>query len=186
MSRYETALGDVVLPAWLPFGAGEITALPLSDRRTGGFAHLSYRRALEAAALYSARLPTREEVFELHSIGLRLRPYVLPGALCLPRGTNEQAMRERHMASEAWARLHDSAVMAQLDALGWDGSRPVSNAGKHWIQPCPRGRGRLCGWFGFDSMSDPDVPIQAGTDPRGTHDDGHHDYATTTLLVRSA
>ena len=182
MSRYETALADVVLPAWLPFLGGEITALPLGDRRTGGFAHLSYRRALKAAAFYSVRLPTREEVHELHRIGLRLRPYVLPAALCLPPGTDESTLRAREMASEAWARLHDFAVLGMLDALGWAGDRPVSGAGKHWIQPCPVGRGRLCGWWQPGTV----VPIQAGTDERGTHDDGHHDYATTTILVRAA
>ena len=68
-------------------------------RAGAGFAR-AHRRALEAAALYSARLPTREEVHELHSIGLRLRPYVLPAALCLPPGTDESTLRAREAEAE--------------------------------------------------------------------------------------
>jgi len=183
MTRYETALEDVGALAWLPFLDGEITALPLSDRRTGGFAHLSCRRALEAAALHGARLPTREEVHELHRVGLRVAPVILPTAeMVAASGFTAQQLREREMVSLDWCELHDRAVLDLLDDAGWDGSRPVSGAGKHWIQPCPRGRGRLCGWW----QPGAEEPIQAGTDERGTHDDAHHDYATTTLLVRPA
>ncbi len=186
--RYETDLSSVECSGWLKWGALWVTAEPLRDADTGGYAHISYRRALEAATAFDARLPTRDDVIALFDASIVLRPVILPDdAMCRAAGwdgnphTRElvaQPLRTAHMSGREWCDIHDARVRSQLDALSWDGSQPVANAGKHWIAPCPPGRGRICGWLMGKTL------IQAGTDPNGQHDDLHHDYGTTCLLIR--
>jgi hypothetical protein len=184
VSPYETALDVVECSGWLPWGPYYVTAEPLRDAQTGGYAHLSYRVALEAAAALDARLPTREEVLALFDVALVLQPVILPdndmirsagGASAI--GVVAQHLRDTQMTGLEWARIHDTRVREQLDALGWASARIVANAGKHWIAPCPPGRGRLCGWKMGSTL------IQAGTVEYGQHNDEHHDYATTTILI---
>ena len=117
--------------------------------------------------MLGAELPTREDILRLHEVGVVIHPVILGNV----------AFKELigyGMASLEWCKAHDTRVRNRLPESG-----PVCNAGKHWIQPCPPGRGRICGWFVGG------VPIQAGTNENGQHGDQYFDYATTTMLVRA-
>lgn len=165
---------------WAPLADDlEVTRLPLVDREhrledgTPLFARLTYLGASRVALREGARLPTRDEVRLLHVVGLQLEPVTMPI-------TGEIAGSERH-DREVWRRLR---------ALGWDGGKVVSGAGKHWISGAPPGRAWLAGWW--TSQLGRYVPgrrgpgwVQEGaTSGQGPHNDGHHDYGTTTILVR--
>lgn len=160
------------LHGWVPLPSGvEITARPLVDD-TGAtdWARLTYRDALAVAARFGGRLPTREEVLEsieradvvLHPVTLSYGP---------------------EMVTLAHAQEHDRRVREQLGGLP-KGSRPrplvVAGIGKHWVAGAAPGRARICGWMRPDTGR----LIQAGT--TDVHDDLHHDYSTTTLVVRDA
>lgn len=195
---YITKPEDVVPPAaWAKVGTAELSSEPLRDRRTGGYARLTYAGALAAASALGAELPTRADLDALHEFakgaGLELAPVLLPDAAMLREAGIDpenkaavNAFRNANMASEAWARVHDQRVRAQLVTRGWDERRPVANAGKHWMAGAPQGRAYLRGWRskGKFIQTGPD-PDKIGTD-KGPHDDGHHDYGTTTVVKRSA
>ena len=189
-----TWLDPLDAPAAMPVATGwapladtgyEVTVEPL--RVGDGYAHLTYREALAVAALLCAELPTREHVVALHETGLELSPVILPTQAMVraethaPPGSAEyehaaQRLRVAHMSGPEWCAQHDDAVRAQLDRVGWDGARPVANAGKLWIAGAAPGKGRLMGWWLGGRF------IQAGySDP---HNDLHSDYATLTQLVR--
>lgn len=151
--------------AWAPlYGGVYVTVVPLIDETSGLLASLTYRGALVAAAHFGARLPSHVEMVALDRAGFLLRPVTLPAT--------------SDMDSLAWERRHTDGIRKQL-AL-WDGRTPLVNAGKHWIAGASSGHAKLMGW-------DPDgagpLPfIQAGTGE--PHNDMHHDYGTTTMLVR--
>lgn len=157
----------------------QITRLPLIDhskRLEDGtllFARLTYRSALEVAAMHGAQLPTRDQVYKLHNVGLQLEPFTLPITMDLSGS-------ERH-DREVWRRLRSS---------GWDGGKPVSGAGKHWIAGAPSGRAYLAGWWTAHleryttTRRGPGFIQEGSAFGRGPHDDQHHDYGTTTMLVR--
>lgn len=187
---YITAAADVLPPSWP-------SVEPLRDRKTGGYAHLTYRGALAAARANGAELLSGDDVTTLsdaaRAIGFELAPVILPDAATLKQAgiaANDtaaiNAFRNANMGGEAWARYHDEAVRAQLVARGWDGKTPIANAGKLWTAGAPTGRAYLKGWRVGGKF------IQAGPDrdkigvDKGPHDDGHHDYATLTVLKRSA
>lgn len=185
---YRTPLDFVDAHSWTQLGTTDrlITCLPLMDRSRGGFAHLTYRDALAVAAREGAELPTRDEILELHRVGLRLLPVILPDAEMLrdnPRlkGETERAYQTRirePMASQAWCDRHDGTVLAKLSSWTND-HQPVSGAGKHWLRGAPPGRAYLMGWHDGRRW------IQSGlSSGPGPHDDMHHDYATTTILTR--
>lgn len=204
---YQTRPEDVVAPtAWARVNGATMTTEPLRDRATGGYAHLSYQGALAAAEKYGARLPTREEVTALsdaaRAAGLELDPVILPDPAMLraagaplDRPTSgiaeaaqktadvnriAQALRTARMTGRPWAEAHDARVRAQLMTRGWDGTKPVANAGKLWIAGAPPGRAYLMGWRGKDG-----VFIQQGaTSGPGPHDAAHHDYGTLVVLVK--
>lgn len=178
---YVTAPENVVVPAWTALGSDQVLAEPLRDALTGGLAHLTYKGALAAAAANGAELLTHDDVVALstaaRAAGYELDPVILPTAALQAEGYRSG---DPAMVTRRWAEIHDAAVQAQLDRRGWDGTKPVSNAGKHWIAGAPPGRAYLMGW-----RMPSGAFIQAGVaSGLGPHDDGHHDYATTTVLVK--
>lgn len=170
---------------WYPLADGLEVTLPLVDRAhklddgTHLFARLTYAGALAAAELLGGRLPTRDEVRLLHAVGLQLEPVTMPI-------TGELAGSEKH----------DREVWFRLASQGWDGGRPVSGAGKHWIAGAPPGRAYLAGWWTSKlerytpppgktgHRSGPGFVQDGATSGPGPHGDQHHDYGTTTILVR--
>lgn len=161
-------------------GSGvEITRLPLIDRTrrlddgTYLFARLTYLGALRVAARLGASLPSRDEVYRLHAVGLQVEPITMPITATL-----------------AGSEKHDRELWRRLRALGWHGGLPVSGAGKHWIAGAPAGRAYLAGWWtrrleAFSpSRRGPGWVQEGATSGKGPHDDQHHDYGTTTMLVR--
>ncbi len=196
VAPYITAPADVVAPAsWSKVGAADLSSEPLRDRKTGGYAHLTYAGALTAARALGAELPSREDLDALadaaKAAGTELAPVILPdGALSRSVGIDPanaaavNAFRNANMTGEAWARIHDERVRAQLVARRWDGKGPVANAGKHWIAGAPPRRSYLKGWRVGQKFIQTG-PSKPGTD-EGPHDDRHHDYGTTTVLKRSS
>lgn len=178
-SAYVTRPEDIVPPAaWARVGNSLLSVEPLRDRKTGGYAHLTYRGALEAAKALGSdvSLPTRDDMIALsdaaRAAGTELEPVTLPAG--------------PDMASEAFVRTHDERVKAQLDALKWDGKTPTANIGKPWIAGAPAGRAFLMGWRKKDGSW-----IQSGLDAvtpgaRGFHDDQHVDYAMIMIAKRPA
>jgi hypothetical protein len=174
---YVTNPAAVIVPRAVRLGSVWITQHPVEDPAGPGLAHLTYAGALEVAAAHGARLPTREEVLELHQVaaaaGAELVPVILPDAELRAQGC---VPGDPAMASRAWCDRHDSRVLEHIVAI--DADVPVANAGKHWIGPAPAGKAALCGWWMGGIM------IQSGLG--FPHNDQHHDYGTTTMLVWGA
>lgn len=183
MSAHRTAPADAEAHAsgWAPLPGGlEVTRLPLVDARYPGgrlFARLTYRDALTAAHRHGATLPTATQMDQLHLASIVLPPHPLPAGA--------------QMTSLEWSERHDAAIWPALST--WDKDAPVAGVGKHWIAGAPPGRAYLMGWWATDvsrygsSRKGPgwvQQPSQPGSP--GPHDDSHHDYGTTTLLVRPA
>lgn len=186
MNRYTTPLSAVKNPGWAKVGLLWTTCTPLRDENTGGFAHLTYATALEAAHLVGGRLPTRGEIIRLHEADtLGLKPCFLPtttmlrGAGIDPKDTaTASKFRDANMSSRSWAEIHDSEMLARLKAAGWDGTSSATNIGKLWAAGAAPGKGRICGWW-IDG-----VLVQLGYVDQ--HNDGHHDYGTLTGVVSDA
>lgn len=186
MTVHRTIPADAVVhpSGWARFGPrSEVTRLPLIDRRAtliDGrplFARLTYRDACDVAALFGARLPTAADLDALHLESIVLPPHPLPAG--------------PEMTSRRYSEEHDATIWAGL--AHWDGDAPVAGVGKHWIAGAPRGRAYLMGWWAEDvrrfgsSRSGPGwVQQPSAPGSPGPHDDGHFDYATTTILVRQA
>lgn len=151
----------------LPSGV-EVTLRPLLDVDAGLWARLTYRDALDAAKRLGGRLPTRAEVIEAIAYA-RAHGIVLP-PVALSFGP-EMVTREH-------AEAHDGAVVGKLGPRRLE-SVLVAGIGKHWVAGASPGRSRICGWPRADGSL-----VQGGT--TDVHDDLHHDYATTTILVRDA
>ncbi len=191
-NAYVTAPNDATITGWARVGDIWLSVEPLRDASTGGYAHLCYRGALEALERLGATMATAGDIDALRDAGINLAPVLLPdAAICHEAGVRlddeagKQRLRVLNMMGLTWAQNHDAQVQAQLDALAWDGSRPVANAGKHWIAGAPTGRAWLKGWWLASSRH----YIQAGTErpgDRGFHDDEYADYPTTTVARRSA
>jgi hypothetical protein len=173
---------DDAEPTWIRLPSGiEQTRRPLvvrcdcfeedPDRLAFGpiYARLTARDAAAFAASIGARLPTREEVIEgidfARAHGLVLAPVTLSYG--------------PEMVTRDHAIEHDRRVREQLRKLAhvdvWTGL--VAGIGKHWVSGAAPGMSRICGWPRADGSL-----IQTGT--KDIHGDTHHDYATTTLLVR--
>lgn len=173
---YFTLPEDVVLtaPGWVEWEGMTISPLPVTDSKTGVFARLRYKDAATAAAKLGARMLTKDEIDLIHKRGFEIKPALqTPG----PK-----------MASLEWAKKHDARVHEQLEAMGWDGHTPVSNAGKNWLPGAPKGRAINYGWFtappaqkgGPFLSADGFVMWQT---PGGAHDENHTDYSQV-LMVR--
>lgn len=190
MTPYRTPLDRVVVPPWVGLSTGIlVTRTPLQDPYGPGLAHLSYAEALEVAAANGARLPTRDEIYQLHldavAAGSELSPLVLPGAAEELAGARPG---DPAMVTVEWCSAHDSRALDAIRVLPpW---APVANAGKHWRYGAPPGLAGLCGWwvqhverYGATGRSGPGFVQEGWSWP---HNDSHTDYASTTVLVRSA
>lgn len=174
---HRTRLEDVCVGAWYPLDVDrEVTRLPLWDSRFDLFARLTYKDGLEFAQSIGAELVSREDLTDLLKVAIIIEPVTLPATA--------------QMRTLAWSRRHDAEVMRRLDGVD-DCQRPVLGAGKHWIRGAPKGRAHLMGWWtqtlqkygprrGAGWIQQPS-PVGG----QGPHDDGHYDYATTTMLVRA-
>jgi hypothetical protein len=199
-------------PAWFTPPAAAVVApwgwIPLDDtyevawlvdqryQLPGGlsvFARLMYRAALDVAQRERAALISREQVIQIQEqSGIAAPPIALPddairssasGSLARRDGetqaTWDQRLRGAGMTSLSWALHHDARFWARVGR--WPAGELVAGAGKHWIRGAPKGYAFLFGWWNGAKW------IQTAP-PEGTatafHDDGHHDYATTTILVR--
>lgn len=162
----------------LPGDAGPtiISSLPLFDAEHELYARLSLGEAREWCSLNGCRLPTIEELKQLHEVSLWIAPVTLPTAPMvtaagLPLTTSAiDSFRNANMTGMAWATIHDDTVDKELEAAGYDGHEPVANVGKCWTQ-----EGALFGWRKSDGSY-----IQ---NPYYGHGDHHHDYASTTYVV---
>lgn len=190
MVPFQTSLDDVICTGWTRIGSVWLTTEPLREQSSGRYAHLSYRGALAVAERFGAELPSAADLDALREVAIVLTPVTLPdlqmlrqAGICAGNRAAIGAFRCAHMAGEDWAQIHDERVQAQLDALGWDGGRPIIGAGKQWIAGAPRGRAWLKGW---------PLPngrwIQTGVEAPGAagpHDDLHVDYAMVPVLKRT-
>ncbi len=173
MSVHLTAARNAVVSphGWrrLPSGVW-VTALPLvALDNWGRFSHLDYDTTLAAAERLRARLLAPATVVELNAHGHRLKPEIsAPGA---------------DMSSRARCDAHDDAVAKQL-IEGWDGERPVANAGKPWVSGALPGKSRLFGWskradasgMGPQDFGDWWQPLQ------NAHNRRHADYSSLVTL----
>lgn len=174
-------------------GGMEITRLAMLDD-LGLFARLGAADAAKMLAAQGMRLPTALELVQLRNMALFIPPVTLPTdamveAAGVPkpwrdaqgRDTPQMALyRGSHMASRAWAELHDGRVAELLRAAAWTG-QPVANDGKHWTHD-----GGILGWWfaqggqwqGLSHKHEPgEVPH---VPPLGSHTD----YGTTIHAVR--
>lgn len=156
------------------------------------FARLTYAGALDLAERERAALISPEQLAELHARAqVEPAPITLPddairasarGILARRDGETladwDQRLRNAGMTSEAWAAHHDARLWAALGA--WPTGALVGNVGKSWVAGAPSGRAWLMGWWRGNGWIQP-MP-HAGDS--GFHDSSHHDYATTTILVR--
>ncbi len=159
----------------LPSGV-KITRLPLTDLRFSSpivAARIGHATPLPAGL----RLPTTDELDELHALALHIEPVTLPTvAMCKAEGAYTedavQAFRVRMMRSPSWCMMHDIEVGARLAAAGWDGRQPIVNFGKHWTKD-----GGIYGWWRKDQRM-----IQVLSYAHKA--EGHYtDYATTVHAV---
>lgn len=162
------ALCDDVYTSWVEVAPGvQMANRPLWDRTTGLWARLTYRGAVATTASLGCRLPTQSEV-------MRYTQIAIAHGVCLKPVTLSYGPE---MIGLAHAVEHDRRVLQQLDAMT-DERRAdaVANIGKHWVAGAAPGRARICGWWDGRKF------IQAGG--ADVHGDTHHDYATTTMVVR--
>ena len=158
-------------------GGAEASKLPLFDEANELYARFSLSEARQWCEANGCRLPTVDELRELHDESLWIAPVTLPTAAMvtaagLPLTTDSiNRFRNTNMASKQWATIHDNTVDKELEDAGYDGTQPVANCGKCWTQ-----EGALFGWRNSDGSY-----IQ---NPYYGHGDHHHDYATTTYVAR--
>jgi len=187
IDRFTSSLSSLAAPVWVRQGTVWASALPLFDTDNAILAELTYRDALAAAVAFGARLPTRNEIIERTFHGYQLAPVTLPTLIEIKSAGLDSrnpaivdAFRNANMSGLAWAKIHSQRVYEQLRDAGLLGTGAlIANAGKHWIAGAPPGRAYLMGWYTRGKF------IQGGTTfGPGPHDDMHHDYATTTILMR--
>lgn len=182
---------------WAPLNEEYEVAILVDPRfyTSGGhplFARLTYAGALDAAARLGAGLILPQQVAEQQQRARVAVPGVyLPddairssarGALAHRAGETpaewDQRLRNAGMTSEPWALHHDEVFWERLGS--WEPGELVAGAGKHWVAGAPPGRAWLAGWWNGSSFIQP-IPNPSD---RGFHDSGHHDYGTTTIVVR--
>jgi hypothetical protein len=201
--RHLTAIEDAAVheSGWvaLPGTSLEVVRLPLVDMRLAlpsgmpMFARLDYRSALAWCERHGCRLIDKLELDAYREASTVLRPVLLPDAAqrqASPRrpGESNQAWDGRlraGMTTVAWSERHDTKVWEQLSALSWNGTTLIFGAGKHWIRGAPKGRSWLMGWWrGSETPARNEYWQKPPQSVNGPHDDRHHDYGTTTLVVR--
>ena len=118
---YITPNERVVVGDWTkhPSG-GYVSALPWRDLETGLFARLSYRQQLELCDKHGMRLMTLDQ----HRALARNGHYIRPVQLWTPT---------LDMRCFETCRRHDELVNAYLIATRWNGTAPVANVGKHFL-----------------------------------------------------
>lgn len=158
-----------------PFG-GKVTAAPLKDSRTGGYARLRYRDALTWAQKNGGMLLSESEQDQLSKVGIMLPPLPLPGSSKALLSKGYQAGGPQ-MSSLEWAQVEDALIDKALVDRGWDGQTIVNNAGKDWIRGAKPGRAINRGWY--DKSAKYGMIQTTG----GAHDDGHTDYSQLTRVV---
>ena len=166
---------------WHRLASGDyITRLPVWDEAHGLFARPGWGQMEAWLEARGMRLPTWQEMEELHRVGLFVEPLTMPTMEQLeeagiPQSTTAiNAFRSAHMMSHAWCWEHDQEVWRRLLDAGWDGQTPVANAGKHWVQ------GGIHGWWrGPEPAARKWQPFARAH--RGEPDYG--DYGTTSHAV---
>ena len=174
-------LCDIHPAGWLALPSGvQITCMPLVDRETSLYARLSPVQAAAWCSARGMRLPTAQELDDLHMRALHIDPVTLPTMDMLRAAgvvTNNQAAidsyRNAHMRSRAWCEAHDEEVADRLAAVQWN-NQPVANAGKHWTTA-----GGIYGWWQSTGRRIQNLSY-------AHRSSSHTDYATTTHVVRSS
>lgn len=175
---YATRPEDIAIhPAgWLRLSTGvEITSMPVAD--TGGRGP-QFCRGSETARKWleqrGMRIASDDSYRELH----RKCGADGPGVHITPTTIYVDATTAKDMASQAWCTRHDNTVMEKLEAIGWNGTDPVDNAGKHIDQ-----EGDIIGWERKDG--DPEHRwIQPESPAHRDHQ--QLDYATLVHAERDA
>jgi len=168
---------------WYRLANGKsISFLPLYDRENQLYARLSLGEARQWCSRNGCRVPTVDELKELHGASAWIRPVTLPTAAMvtaagLPLTTAAiDKFRNENMESMAWAAIHDNGVDKELESIGYSGDEPVANIGKCWAElGDASNKGALFGWRNEDGSY-----IQ---NPYSGHGLSHHDYASTTYVV---
>jgi hypothetical protein len=166
---------------WVDFQGMQVTALPLTDSRTGLFARLKYDDAKAVAARLGAELLEEKDFAHIHEAAktgeaLEIVPVTLVA-------TSADTLK---MASLAFAKKHDQKVHEQLTAKGWSGSVPVSNVGKYWLEG-----GYNFGWYdknatGRDVDGNPLIQSKGGMHIDSTGHNTHIDYSQVTMLKKAS
>lgn len=182
---------DVVLHAQGPLTSWQgmtVTLLPVWDARNGIFAHLTYADALKVAERFGARLGSTTEFDTIHKLGFEIAPCIAgfdaDDIACaqqlgydLTDKDQKATFYSLRMGTKLWAARHTACVLRKLS--GWDGTKPVSNAGKNWIIGAAPGMALNYGWY------DPEAPNGRMWQSLGTkHNAQHHDYSQLTMLFQ--
>jgi len=170
---------DVHPAGWLALPSGvQITCMPLVDRETSLYARLSPVQAAAWCAARGMRLPSAQELDQLHVRALHIDPVTLPTMDMLRAAgvpTNNQAAidsyRNAHMRSKAWCEAHDEEVSKRLARAKWN-LQPCANCGKHWTTA-----GGIYGWWQSTGRRIQHLSYAHRSST-------HTDYATTTHAVR--
>lgn len=169
---------------WVKLASGvSITRMPLWDAEAGLFCRWGAAEGAQKLAAMGLRLPTWQEYEALHALALFIAPYTLPTPAMEAADPKNNYPGSPLMTSEAWCRIHDDGVFAELAAAGWTGE-PVANAGKHWCYD-----GAIYGWWQKNgTMVQPLSYFHEGNTPatRVPHvppQGAQRDYATTCHAV---
>lgn len=167
---------------WVNFRGTQVTSLPLTDSRTGLFARLKYDDAKKAADLLGGELLEEKDFAHIHEAAhdgsgdaIEIAPVELVA-------TKDDTLR---MASLTFARKHDAKVHDELTAAKWNGSVPVSNIGKYWLDG-----GYNFGWYdpnatGRDVDQNALVQSKGGMHIDQNGQNHHIDYSQVTMLKKS-
>jgi hypothetical protein len=186
----------VVVRGWVQVDDWWFSIEPVWDPVEDLWAKLTYAGALAVAKRFKGEMAAFKDIDRLHAdavkgLALELPVYNLPDqsqlrAAHVPSDPKADAKEKEdelkaflvaNMGGLEWAHYHDAKVQKQLDDAGWkpDGQKRLANCGKHWIAGASAKKAMLKGWWNGKKF------IQEGT-RRDTHDDQHHDYATTTII----
>lgn len=218
--------GNAYVASWAKLGSVWVSAEPLIDGATVDqpdaprYCRFTWKEANEAATLLGCRLPTAAEIDAirddaLSAGGIRCDCHTLPDAdmikaagVAFPNWRDPasvaayqaavQHMLNESMAGAAWCALHDARVRADLQRLGFDGTRVALNAGKWYCKGLsaekpggpPSGRAWLKGWWLLAAAGVSAHWIQRGPVTEGDYgphsDEGSRDDGTTTIVVSDA
>jgi hypothetical protein len=186
---------------WVKVDDWWFSIAPLWDPDEELWAKLTYRGALLAASRWGGEIANFGDIDRLHAdvakgLAFELPVFSLPdqgllSAAHLPSNREDSdkdkeaerdAFRDANMGGGPWAHHHDDDLVKPALKGKWDpkSGKRLANCGKHWIsgplagKPVPTGKAMLKGWWNGKKF------IQEGT--KVTHNDLHHDYATTTII----